>query len=602
MKQKMNTKKSNIPNTDPLPEASSQGFNATAEDPLTPLIEDIPDIPADLSALIDHATRINIAINAVKMAWWDMNIKTGEVIFHQRKAEILGFSPDMFHHYQDFMKRVHPEDQQKAMQAMRDHISGKAANYEVDYRIQHADGRYIWFQDAGKITQRDENGKPLKVIGFVVDITKKKEEEAIIKELNAKLEHKVAERTEELVKANDLLKIEIETRKLAEEKSEKARRSAEDAMKSKSEFMSRMSHELRTPLNSILGFAQLLEMGELNEKQKRAVRHILTDGKKLLQLINEVLDITNIESGRLSLSMEAVQVYPALKEILDTHTIIANQKNISISLLPFEKQPPSIVADYQRFNKLISILLDNAIKYNHHDGSILIKVEREASSNKMESCIKISITDTGQGIDISQQSKLFMPFERVNTAQEGTGLGLALARKLTDAMRGNIGFESIPGVGSTFWVRFPETQSENQITYESLFKSGDTNQNSQENAFKIVYFEDNPSSIDLVANVLSVKHPSSRFVAYKSGKNAKELLQMEKPNIILLDLDLPEVNGWELLRIFKQDENLKTIPVIIISANIAPGKQHQLLEAGAEACLPKPLDVSSFLNLIHAFV
>ncbi|MDV7390025.1 histidine kinase dimerization/phospho-acceptor domain-containing protein, partial [Arthrospira platensis SPKY1] len=117
----------------------------------------------------------------------------------------------------------------------------------------------------------------------------------------------------ELLKANELLQLEVETRKIAEKKSEKARRSAEDAMKSKSEFMSRMSHELRTPLNSILGFAQLLEMGELNEKQKRAVSHILTDGKKLLQLINEVLDITNIESGRLSLSMEAVQVYPALK-------------------------------------------------------------------------------------------------------------------------------------------------------------------------------------------------------------------------------------------------------------------------------------------------
>lgn len=597
----MNKKKSNIPNTDPPLKAFSPGFNAMAEDPLTPMPEDIPDIPADLSALIDHATRINIAINAVKMAWWDMNIKTGEVIFHQRKAEILGFSPDKFHHYQDFMKRVHPDDQEIAMQAMRDHISGKAANYEVDYRIQHADGSYIWFQDVGKITQHDENGKPLKVIGFVIDITKKKEEEAIIRELNVELEQKVTERTKELLKANELLQLEVETRKMAEVKSEKARLSAEAAMKSKSEFMSRMSHELRTPLNSILGFAQLLEMGELNEKQKRAVSHILTDGKKLLQLINEVLDITIIESGRLSLSMEPVLLRYLLQETLDAYEKIAAEKNISISLINNKYPDTAILGDYQRMKKLLSILLDNAIRYNNPDGSVIIKYEQDAAASSNKPMVKISVTDTGHGIDLTQQNKVFKPFERISNAQEGTGLGLALAQKLTDAMSGKIGFESMPGIGSTFWISFTEIQISEKRKDENILLLENPNENSRASN-SILYIEDNPSSIDLVVNVLSIKFPDVELIACQSGKQASALISNKKPDLILLDLDLPDISGWELLKNLKQESSTRHIPVIIISANIPLGKHHQLIEAGAEACLPKPLDVSTFIKTISQYL
>jgi len=551
----------------------------------------------DINLLLDHATRINLAIDAVNMAWWELNLISGAVIFHKRKAEMLGYDPGVFKHYQDFMNLVHPDDYETAMDAMRDHMSGKAATYEVEYRIKTVNGNYLWFQDAGTITKRDENGRPLRIVGFVIDITKKKAEEAQIRELNTLLEQKVAERTKELMLANEQMRQEIETRKQAEERSEQALRIAERANQSKSEFMSRMSHELRTPLNSILGFAQLLELGTLNEKQQRGVRHILSDGKKLLQLINEVLDITNIETGSLALSMEPVRLKSIFEEITEEFEEAANRKNVSLNQLISPTEDPFVMADYQRIKKLISILVDNAVRYNLPGGSVLLKTEEVPGVQGHSPQIKISVIDTGPGIKAEYIPLLFKPFERVDVTHEGTGLGLALAQKLTDAMNGSIGVESLPDLGSTFWISFAKTKPGSNL-HDQPEPGHSAHQANNEFEKKILYIEDNESSSDLVANVLADKMPHLRLISSRTGKNIKNLIMKEKPDLILLDLDLPDIHGSELLHQFKQDDDTKAIPVVIISANLVMSKQKLTNLEGAVSTINKPLDIITFVDTL----
>ncbi|NVN95933.1 MAG: PAS domain S-box protein [Bacteroidetes bacterium] len=254
------------------------------------------------------------------------------------------------------------------------------------------------------------------------------------------------------------ISMDITERKLAEEKILEARDEAEKANLAKSEFLSRMSHELRTPMNSILGFAQLLEMGQLDVKQKKGVHHILQSGKHLLDMINEVLDISRIEAGYLSLLMEAIQVRGLVSDCLDIIQPIAAKKNICIQFSDFANNLVCVYADSQRLKQVLINLLNNAVKYNQIGGSVSVDCKEIPANNDGISNLRILITDTGSGIPSENLDKIFLPFERIGaekTEVEGTGLGLSVVKKLIDAMKGSIGIESKFGEGSCFWIELP---------------------------------------------------------------------------------------------------------------------------------------------------
>lgn len=375
-------------------------------------------------------TRLEMAMLAGKMAWWEMNVTTGEVIFHPRKTQMLGYDNKQFKHYQDFMNYVHTDDYDRAMTAMRKHFTNESDRYQTEYRIKTKNKDYIWFEDIGKISERTEDGKPIKVVGFVSDISWRKKIEDSLAEKTKELENFftvaldllcIADSKGNFLKVNkawsdilgynqedienrqfldfvhpddidDTLKAmgnlalqsnvfgftnrylcsdgtyrfiewhsvpvgdkiyaaarDVTLRKIEEMEIIHARELAENANRAKSDFLSRMSHELRTPMNSILGFAQILESSELNEKQKRGVNHILSSGKHLLGMINEVLDISRIESGQLSLSIEQINLYQVVKETIESLEPLANKRGIDI--IPFNL-PNKIIclkADYQRF-------------------------------------------------------------------------------------------------------------------------------------------------------------------------------------------------------------------------------------------------------------
>ena len=418
------------------------------------------------------------------------------------------------------------------------------------------------------------------------------------------LELKVKERTAQLAALNQNLQNEIEEREKAEIESSKARLEAEQANMAKSEFLSRMSHELRTPMNSILGFAQLLEMGVLSTSQKKGVAHILRSGKHLLNLINEVLDITRIEAGRLSLSIEPVLVNRIILEMMDIMQPIARERQVVLTFPDSTADEVFVKADYQRFKQVMLNLMSNAIKYNHKGGKVLITADIIQSENVVQQVVRISVKDSGPGISPENIKKLFSPFERIGaetTETEGSGLGLVVVKKLLDAMDGEIGLTSELGVGSTFWFELPVCSG--QIDQNFGVSESLVSESKPVIASGVVlYIEDNASNTELVGQTFTSYRPNIQFIADPYGRHAVNLAMEHRPFLILLDLNLPDIHGSEVLKQLRKEEKTKSIPVVVISADAMPKQIEKLMDGGAKHYLTKPLDLMVLLRIIDEFI
>lgn len=397
---------------------------------------------------------------------------------------------------------------------------------------------------------------------------------------------------------------DITERKKAEEEILKAKAEAENANRAKSEFLSRMSHELRTPMNSILGFAQLLEMGSLDQMQKKGVKHILNSGKHLLALINEVLDISRIEAGRISLNFEPIRANDIIIEIMDIVSHSANQRQISLVMQSSPSNQLFIKADKQRLKQVLLNLFNNAIKYNTDRGSVTVQTRITRPKDPETDMLTISITDTGHGISEQNLLKIFIPFERIGaekTITEGTGLGLSVVKRLMEAMNGGIRVESTEGVGSTFSIDFPMIISKDKNQDNNTGMS-DTTQQAENKAGLILYIEDNLSNIELVEHIIYHHRPGIRLITSILGQNAMTLSADINPDLILLDLNLPDVHGSEVLTMLQENEKTKNIPVVIISADAMPHQLKLLMSAGAKDYLTKPLDVPTFLDVLDKWI
>jgi len=406
---------------------------------------------------------------------------------------------------------------------------------------------------------------------------RRKAEEEVLR-LNADLEQRVAERTAALVKSERRLQV--------------ARLEAERANRAKSQFLSRMSHDLRTPLNAILGFAQLLELDTLSEDGRESVGQIMRGGGHLLELINEVLDITRIEAGHLSLSLESVNTVEAVNHAVDLVRPLAAQRGIEIEV----GQPPSpdlqIHADRSRFAQILLNLLSNAVKYNRQNGRVTVWFEPVP-----EARLRVKVTDTGAGIPAGKLALLFNPFERLGAEQsdvEGTGLGLALARRLAEAMGGSVGVVSQVDRGSTFWIELALGDGV-AATVEAPRTA--PAHNYHETNGVVLYVEDNLSNVRLMERVL-MHRPGVRLVHAPKGEDGLRLARDEHPGLIFLDLHLPDMSGEEVLRQLWEDPQIRNIPVAVLSADATPGHMRRLLASGAVEYLTKPLNITRVMNLL----
>ncbi len=377
----------------------------------------------------------------------------------------------------------------------------------------------------------------------------------------------------------------------AKHKAEEAQAEAERANRAKSEFLSRMSHELRTPLNAILGFGQLLEMQAQTDRQHESISHILKGGQHLLGLINEVLDIARIESGKIELTLGAIKVAEAFKESAALIRPLAAGRNILIGRCAGSACTGAVRADRQRLSQVLLNLLSNAVKYNRPGGTVGISCEPAAQAG----FLRLSVSDTGLGIAPADLGKLFVPFERLGAegdGVEGTGIGLALSKRLAEAMGGTIGVVSTPGRGSTFFIDLPASGvavstagPSTEPASGGLVTGGPT----------VLYIEDNPSNYALVEQLLEWQRPSIRLLGAGLGQLGLDMARGHLPDLILLDLQLPDLTGEEVLRQLRADEGTSDIPVIMISADATAEKPRRLLDAGAQGYLTKPLRVAEFL-------
>lgn len=392
---------------------------------------------------------------------------------------------------------------------------------------------------------------------------------------------------------------DITDRKQAEAFADAARQEAERANTAKSEFLSRMSHELRTPLNAILGFGELLALEQLPAEAADSVEHILKAGLHLLALINEVLQIARIEAGHQQLHLERVHACDPVQDVVGLLRPLAREHGVVLDTDMHEGLHQYVLADYQRLKQVMLNLITNAIKYNRVDGVVRVHYKVTAPGR-----LRFLVTDTGPGIDESDMGRLFVPFERLaadHTDIEGTGLGLALSKSLVESMGGRIAVQhTAPGQGSTFYVDLPMTSPPEAATVTTV---DDPSQPRVEippvGAATILYVEDNLLNLELVTRILKRVGPV-RLIPAMQGMLGLELAVQHSPDLILLDLHLPDLSGYEVFRRLKSDRRTRHIPVIVLSADATTQPIERLRRQGKLDYLTKPFTVGLFIETIRA--
>ncbi len=473
--------------------------------------------------------------------------------------QILGYTPDEVIGVAGFwLNRMHPDHREPFLLKRRQVHKEQARLLEYDLPVRHKNGTYRWLYSLVRY-EYDQTGTPLRGLAYGVDVT---------------------------------------DRKSVEETVRQAKEEAERANRAKSDFLSRMSHELRTPLNAILGFAQLLEMEALSPESQENVEHIIKGGQRLLNLINEVLDIATMDTGAASLSLEPVSLYEVIRETLDLVTPLAEQHRVTLRLDETAGSDVHVMADRQRFKQVALNLLSNGIKYNRQGGTLDVSFHQSADAR-----VRVNVRDTGAGISPEKLRRLFVPFERLGLERvgvDGAGVGLALSKRLVELMGGVIGVESEVGHGSTFWVELAAAEGPND-QYQRMRADVSPPVAAVGTATRpvrtVLYVEDNLSTVTLIQRVLA-QRPEVKLLTAMQGRMGVDLARQHQPDLILLDIHLPDLTGDEVLRRLQEDPQTRAIPVVVLSADPAADHAEQLLALGARATLTKPLDVEKLFAIL----
>jgi CheY-like chemotaxis protein len=358
-----------------------------------------------------------------------------------------------------------------------------------------------------------------------------------------------------------------------------------------------MSHELRTPLNAILGFSQLLEMEEHTERQAESITHISRAGRNLLDLINEVLDIARLDVGRVQFRMEAVDVMEVIREAVIVTDVAAGKRRILLRLAEPGGEEPFVSADRERLKQVLVNLLSNGVKFNKDGGSVTVAVARMDDQHW-----RISVTDTGIGIPHDKLSRLFLPFERLGTREggieAGTGLGLALCQRLAKSLGGRIGVASTVGLGSTFWIEFPVVEVAPQAIPEPEIEDKPAPQAASAKELRtILYIEDEVTNFYLLKRILD-SADDIKLLSALQGRQGIDLAREHRPDLILLDMNLPDMTGEQVLRALKEDPVTAGLKVVAVTGEILGSREKELRDLGVSEALLKPYRVAELMAVL----
>jgi PAS domain S-box-containing protein len=486
-------------------------------------------------------------------------------------AEMLGYTPQEVRQL-DWTDFTHPDDLPADEANYARMAAGEIDGYVMDKRYRRKDGSALECRLAVRC-ERAEDGSLARVFAVVEDISDWRRAERALQSQRDALEHLVAERTREL---------------------EAARDAAEQASRAKSEFLSSMSHELRTPLNAILGFTQLLELDrDLGARSRGHLREVMRAGRHLLRLINEVLDLAQVESGRLVLSPEALSVAELVDEAVALTEPLAQPRHVRLA--PAIAPLLVVRADRLRLKQVLLNLLGNAVKYNREGGEVRIGAQPLPGDR-----LRLVVEDDGPGIPAGRRDHLFQPFSRLGAelgSVEGTGIGLALSRRLVELMGGRIGVDDPPGGGAAFWLELPTaTLAAAPIAPEEAVVS----------AFglapsRVLYIEDNPANLALVEQIVA-RHPGLVLASATDGPGGLAAARAHPPALVLLDIHLPGMDGYEVLARLRADPATRGVPVVALTAQAMPSDARRAIEAGFDEYLTKPIDLPVFDTMLRRFL
>lgn len=525
---------------------------------------DITEIKKVEAALRESEARQVRIIQASSDGIWEWYADRGGFHFSHRCWELLGYDDldDVLTEGEDrlkiWRKHIYPQDLPIFDNALIEHMAGRAP-FDVEYRLVSQQGDIRWIRGRGRAVFNDQ-GQPIMMSGSNMDIT------------------------------------EI---KRAEERVIQAKEQAEQANRAKSEFLSSMSHELRTPLNAILGYTQLFEYdGNLKPQQIENVREIRKAGEHLLQLINDVLDLAKIESGNMTVSLEPVLVSRLINECFTLVQPLADAKGIRLSASLGQLNNTYVVADNVRVKQVLLNLLSNAVKYNRVGGEVEVHLAVVDCQQ-----LRISVRDTGRGIPLQRQNEVFQPFNRLsaeNSNIEGSGVGLVITQQLVEMMRGKLDFVSEEGVGTTFWIDFPIATEWND---EPIQKPSGTKNYAPASlnvtrSCKVLYVEDNPTNVRLLRQIFD-RYPQLELEVAEEAFLGIYKARSLNPNLVILDINLPGMDGYEVLSVLKSDPSTSAIPVIGLSANAMPYDIERGRSAGFFDYLTKPVDIHRLIDVFN---
>jgi PAS domain S-box-containing protein len=477
-------------------------------------------------------------------------------------SSVLGYSVQEILNQSTFWDSlIHPDDRGRLSAAIRRATVEPVGQIEAEYRYRRKDGDYRWCYSLIRI-DKDSTARLHSIVGYALDVADRKAAEAALER--------------------------------ARQDAVAARDEAQRANRAKSDFLSRMSHDLRTPLHSILGFAQMLGLDSPSPQQADHVEQIVSAGTHLLDLINEILDISRIEAGHLSLSTESVSLPAVVRQCIEIVQPLAAQRGITLTADNARSGPPFAQADNQRLRQILLNLLSNAVKYNRAHGTV-----RVSYAGPRDGTVVVEVADTGAGLPAGKLGRLFNPFERLGADQtgvEGTGLGLALSKALAEAMGGQLQATSVVDEGSTFTVVLPAASPVDvleavDVEPASAIKAAHTG--------TLLCIEDNLQNLRLMERLIA-RRPGVRLAHAPDGSQGLAFIREHHPQLVFLDLHLPDMHGEEVLRQVTLDPATRDTAVVILSADATASQKRRLMAEGAANYITKPFDVREVLRVIDA--
>ena len=528
----------------------------------------------------ESEARLRLGLEAAGAGLWDWDVAGARVYLGTGCLQLLGCEASaeaagpQQHDMAFWQSLTHPDDLSEVQRLVRAHFDDEqpGARFLAEMRLRGDDGSWRWTAWRGRVVERDAEGRALRAIGTVADIHQRKSAEEALRALNRQLEDRVRDRTLAL---------------------EQARDEAQRASQAKSDFLSRMSHELRTPMNAILGFSQLLAMGEAAPKQQRWIGEIQHAGEHLLKLIDELLDLSRIEVGKLKVTLAPVPLAPLIDEALGIVQAAMPQ-----AVPRFERRFGALVqciavADPLRLKQILVNLLTNALKYAPGDSPIVVSLQPAEGDR-----VRLAVSDQGLGIPPDRLDRLFRPFERLgreDTAIEGTGVGLSLSKRLAELMDCELGVDSEQGSGSSFWIELPLAGDARPA--DAADAPADAR--GAAHGLRVLYIEDNATNRTLMDAWFSDR-PHWRLAMAEDGEGGLRDAMAQQPDAILLDLHLPQLDGYGVLRALRADPRTSAVPVIAVTADAKPEDRARGIAAGFDEYVTKPVVFDELAALLEA--